>query len=331
MVGPNGAGKTNLLEGLHVATQAFSPRTRADRRVVQFDQQAARAAARGRAGSTPFESEVTIRSTGPKSALLNGTTTSTEELRRRLPVLAFVPDRLAVVKGGPVVRRTYFDRMLARVRPARGQDAGRYAAALAQRNAALRRVAASLAPPSSIEPWDSAVAELGTRLDAARAGLVETIAGPFYERCGHLGLAAATLTYEHEPLQEHALAAARDRDIHRGATTSGPHLRDIEIRCGGRELRGYGSQGQQRLAVLGLLLAEAELLAEERGLSPLLLLDDVLSELDGDRRRDLLASLALSTQTVLTTAVLDDHLEGEADPASVVRVQGGTATELAAA
>ena len=314
-----------------MATQAFSPRTRVDRRVVKFGCDAARASARGELGTTSFVSDVTIPSSGSKQAVLDGVSMTTESLRRRLPVLVFVPDRLAVVKGGPLVRRMYFDRMLGRLHPAAGDAPSDYAAALAQRNAALRRVALEVARPGSIDPWDRAVAELGTKLDAARADLVDRIAARFTAQCGSIGLDEATLSYEHQPVNEDDLAQARERDIRRRSTTVGPHLRDIAIRFEDMDLRGFGSQGQQRLAVLGLLLAEAETLNAERDVVPLILLDDVLSELDGDRRRNLLAALAPTAQTVLTTAVLDEGLTGEANPASVVRIERGTAIEAEAA
>jgi DNA replication and repair protein RecF len=122
----------------------------------------------------------------------------------------------------------------------------------------------------------------------------------FTERAGELGLEAAAIEYDAEPPSEAALAERLARDLERGTTGLGPHLDEIRILAGERELRTFGSQGEQRLAVLSLLLAEAELLSSQEGVPPLLLLDDALSELDGDRRRLLSARLGDVGQTLVT-------------------------------
>ncbi|MEZ5100478.1 MAG: DNA replication and repair protein RecF [Thermoleophilia bacterium] len=327
VVGPNGVGKTNLLEALHVATQGFSPRTRVDARLVRFGDDAARVAAAGTRGGVPFESVVTIQGSGAKAATLDGApVASLDELRRALPVLVFTPDRLAVVKGGPLVRRTYLDRMLGRVAPAQADIAGEYARALAQRNAALRRVGQGLAPSSSVDPWTEAVSRHGTALDAARAALVDALGPGFAAHAAALGLTDAQLAYEHRPLAPEALAARLARDLERGTTGLGPHLRDVGIASGDRELRTFGSQGEQRVAVLALLLAEAGLLLESRGEAPVLLLDDVLSELDEQRRAALLAATAPGAQVVVTTTSLGTLPPAGPSPDLVVEVAPGTAT-----
>src|SRR5439155_10992542 len=134
VTGPNGAGKTNLLEAVHVGTQGFSPRTRADAQVIRFGEQAGRIALGGSRGGTNVELEVTLRLGEGKRAKLNGAALSAaEQLRGELAVLVFTPDRLAVVKGGPAVRRAYFDRALGRLAPTRAPLSADYAAAVAQR------------------------------------------------------------------------------------------------------------------------------------------------------------------------------------------------------
>ena len=177
VVGPNGAGKTNLLEALHVGAQGFSPRTRAEPRLVRFGDTAARVRLSGSEGGAPVETEVTIVPGEGKQVRLNGAALgSAEELRARLTALVFVPDRLAVVKGGPAVRRAYVDRMLGRVFPAHAGLPGEYARAVSQRNEALRRLRAGISTADALEPWTERVAELGTELDAARAELVALLA-----------------------------------------------------------------------------------------------------------------------------------------------------------
>ncbi|HEY2309821.1 MAG TPA: AAA family ATPase, partial [Gaiellaceae bacterium] len=145
VVGANGVGKTNLLEATHVATQGFSPRTRADFQVVRFGSEGARAAVSGRRGEVSMELEVTVRRGEGKRAKLNGTPLrAAEQLRATVSTLVFTPDRLGVVKGPPAARRAYFDRVLGRFAPARAALPAEYGAAVAQRNAALRRASAGM-------------------------------------------------------------------------------------------------------------------------------------------------------------------------------------------
>jgi DNA replication and repair protein RecF len=301
VVGPNGAGKTNLLESLHVGTQGFSPRTRTDAQLVRFGETAGRVALRGIRGATQVELEVTVAIGEGKRAKVNGAALrAAEQLRAEVATLVFTPDRLAVVKGGPAVRRAYFDRVVGRVSPARAAIAVEYAAAVAQRNAALRRAAGGFSSREAIAPWTEQVARLGRQLVEARTEAVASLAPGFAARADELGLPEARMSYDGEPPTVEALEARLDRDLERGATGLGPHLDDVRLTSGPRDLRNFGSQGEQRLTVLALLLAEAELIAERRGFAPLLLLDDVLSELDPDRRRVLAGRVFEGGQTLIT-------------------------------
>ena len=232
----------------------------------------------------------------------------------------FTPDRLAVVKGGPAVRRAYFDRALGRLGPARAQLSIEYGAALAQRNAALRRVAGGFSSRDALTPWTEQVAALGRQLVEARSEVLAALAPGFAERAEELGLPGARMTYAGEPPTVDALEARFDRDVERGATGLGPHLDDVVLTSATRDLRSFGSQGEQRLTVLALLLAEAELIAERRGFPPLLLLDDVLSELDPNRRR-VLAERVQGVGQTLVTATQASSLP--VDPALLLEVTPG--------
>jgi DNA replication and repair protein RecF len=326
VTGPNGVGKTNLLEALHVGSQGFSPRTRAEMQLVRFGEEAARVGLAGVEADVDVETRVVIRPREPKRIDVNGApVASAEELRMRLSTLVFSPDRLAVVKGGPIVRRAYFDRMLGRIESSRAALPGEYARALSQRNAALRRVHANLAPADALTPWTEAVVALGSELDAARADLVEVLAPAFACIAELLGLSDASLRYERRPLVGRDLDERLPRDLERGVTGVGPHLRDVGISAGSRDLRSYGSQGEQRAAVLALVLAEAELVRERRRTAPLLLLDDVLSELDEERRAALLAVLPRDGQTIVTTTSAAALPQAGPEPAQVVSVTPGKA------
>jgi DNA replication and repair protein RecF len=301
VTGANGAGKTNLLEAVHVATQGLSFRTRHDAQIVRREAETARAAARGRVGEVRVETAISLSRHEAKRIRLNGATvSSTEELRRRIHTLVFTPDRLAVVKGGPATRRTYFDRVLVRLLPARADLPSAYGAALGQRNAALRRVTAGASAKDALEPWTVQVVSLGERLVDARREVVSRLGPPFAERSAELGLSSARLVYDAESPTFAALEDRLTRDLERGATGLGPHLDEIRLLSGDRDLRTFGSQGEQRLAVLSLLLAEAELLTEQGSAPPLILLDDALSELDSDRRRLLSTRLGAVGQTLVT-------------------------------
>jgi DNA replication and repair protein RecF len=322
VVGANGAGKTNLLESLHVGTQGFSPRTRADAQLVRFGEQVGRIALRGVRRDTKIELEVTLALGEGKRAKLNGAALpAAEQLRSEVATLVFTPDRLAVVKGGPAVRRAYFDRVLGRLTPARATLSVEYSAAVAQRNAALRRAAAGYSSRDVIAPWTEQVATLGRKLVESRTEVVALLAPGFAERADELGLPSSRMAYEGEPPTVELLEARLDRDLERGTTGLGPHLDDILLTSGTRDLRSFGSQGEQRLTVLALLLAEAELIAERRGFAPLLLLDDVLSELDPNRRR-VLAERVLGTGQTLITATEASSLPVR--PAQLLEVSPGT-------
>jgi DNA replication and repair protein RecF len=302
VVGPNGAGKTNLLESLHVGTQGFSPRTRSDVQLIRFGESVAHVTLAGIRREAPVELEVVLRAGEAKRARLNGAPVrAAEQLRHEVATLVFTPDRLAVVKGGPAVRRAYFDRVLGRLAPARATLSAEYGAAVAQRNAALRRIAAGFSSREALAPWTEQVAELGAALVEGRRETVTTLASGFAHQAAEFGLDAAELRYDAEPPTVATLEERYTRDVERGSTGLGPHLDDVAVLAGDRDLRGFGSQGEQRLAVLSLLLAEADLLSSRGDAPPLLLLDDVLSELDPERRRILAERIARRGQTLVTS------------------------------
>jgi len=301
VTGPNGVGKTNLIESIHVATQGFSFRTRMDAQLILAGQTEALARVDGTRAGVGFTAEARLSQHESKKLRLNGTpVASSDELRHRLHALVFTPDRLGVVKGGPAVRRAYLDRVIARVLPARADVPVTYAAALGQRNAALRRVAAGLSTADVLEPWTETVAASAAELVTARAEVIRILAPAFMACAAELGLADAAIGYDATPPTIAELESRVDRDLERGSTGLGPHLDEIHLRSGDRDLRSFGSQGEQRMAVLSLLLAEAEVLSDLVGVPPLLLLDDALSELDATRRRILNERVGRVGQAIVT-------------------------------
>ena len=325
VVGPNGAGKTNLLESLHVGTQGFSPRTRADAQLVRFGTDGG---PRGRAwepwrGACRDRGRAPARSGGREMRLNGARVERIDRLRSELATLVFTPDRLAVVKGGPAVRRAYVDRALGRLLPSQAGVPAAYGEALGQRNASLRRVSLGLSTKDALSPWTERVAELGRRARRPSGSASSTCSHPASRSARESSVSPApALEYRGEPPTLAALEARIDHDVERGSTGLGPHLDEIGVVAGDRDLRSFGSQGEQRLAVLSLLLAEADLLAEHRPSPPLLLLDDVLSELDPARREILAARIAGRGQTVITST---SRQALPAEPAQVVEVTPGKA------
>jgi len=270
---------------------------------------------------------VTLAPGNGKKAKANGAPLrAAEQLRAETATLVFTPDRLAIVKGAPAARRAYFDRTFGRLSPTRSSLPAEYGAAVAQRNASLRRAAAGLSGRDAIAPWTEQVAALGTALVTARQETLALLSPLFADRAAELGLAGAELRYEGEPPLVARLEERLDRDLERGATSLGPHLDDVAVVSDTRELRGFGSQGEQRLAVLALLLAEAELIADRRGVPPLLLLDDVLSELDPGRRRILAARVAQVGQALVTAT---DPAMLPVEPDQLLEVTTGEVREAA--
>ncbi len=310
VVGRNGAGKTSLVEAVHFGCMGYSPRTTQEARCVRAGAELLRVEVDGTAVGVPLRTAVGFRPGEPKRITVDGAPVrSVDRLGERWACLVFTPDHLALVKRAPAVRRAYLDRALGRLVPGYARTAADYGRALAQRGALLRRIRAGGVAPAALDPWDAQLASTGTELVRCRRTVVTRLAPRFRDRVGLLGGAREDAVLDYvtaspdtpEALLE-ALRSRRARDVERAVTGIGPHLDDVSLSERAREVRDFGSQGEQRTAVLALLLAEADLLAEARGAPPILLLDDVLSELDEERRTRLLDAVRAHGQTVLTTA-----------------------------
>ncbi len=314
--GPNGSGKSNVVEAVCVALSGRSCRTRNEREVIAFEEDLARVEAEVTDGAGDRHLFLwSLERSGERRHLVDDAQAGSEHVELRPALAIFLPERLALVKGPPAVRRAHMDRFCAAVWPARAEVRRRYGRALAQRNALLGRVRSGIASLDSLAAWDRELAELGVELVAIRRQAADLLAVEFHEAASDLGLSRdARLRYL--PRADFAdpddLAAAfrerRESDLARGHTGFGPHLDEVSVEVEGRPLRRYGSQGEQRLAVLALLFAERRALLEARRTPPLMLLDDVMSELDARRRALLAERLGEGVGQAVVTATEPDHL-----------------------
>ena len=319
--GPNGAGKTNLLEALYFGCTGRSCRTTNEREVVRFGAAATRVVVAAEGEDGAHELAVGFAPGEPKRMRVDGAAVDRLlDVAERPLVSVFLPDRLELVKGPPSLRRAHLDQFVAALWPARVVTRRAYAQTLAQRNALIGRIRSGSAGRHSLASWDAQLALHGIALMSDRGRAIAELTEPFSRLSGALGLdGEPSVLYRPRSPATTAdelraeLAQRVDRDLERGFTGHGPHRDEVGTRRDGRDLRAYGSQGQQRLALLALLLAEREVIAMGRHTTPLMLLDDVMSELDRDRRCALVDLLRNSGgQSVITTTDLD-HVPGASE------------------
>jgi DNA replication and repair protein RecF len=334
VAGANGAGKTNLLEALYVGLTARSCRTSNERELVRIGAAVARVELGVAAPDGAHVLEVGLAPGEEKRVRVDGAPLQRGVETPRPLAAVFLPDRLDLVKGAPALRRAHLDQVVAALWPARRATRSAYTRALAQRNALIARVRAGAAAADQLDTWDAELARHGTQLMEDRRAAVDLVGPSFTARAEELGLPEpAALRYAPRSRAGDAdglraeLAERRGSDLERGFTTHGPHRDDLGLVHGGRALRSLGSQGQQRLGLLALLFGERDALAAH-GSPPLMLLDDVMSELDA-ARRERLAELVRAEGQALITTTDADHVPGaDADDVALFHVAAGTATAV---
>ena len=329
--GDNGQGKTNLLEAVYVLATSRSFRTPKLAELVESGCETASVRGRLREGTTEREQSVGIRA-GMRAVRVDGKRPSTlAEYAVRTPMVAFHPGVVALSAGSGADRRKLLDRVALYLRPGSLVDAGGYLRAVRARQRVLesRGVGAG-----DLDDWEALIVRHGVALSAAR-NEASTRLGPAAERAfSSIGPSGLSLRVSYAPNAppdaaefRALLASNRVRDRARGSSTSGPHRDELTLGLGGRPMRGMASQGQHRAAVLALELAEIEVIGEARGVRPLLLLDDVSSELDRARTAALFAALSSQRGQVLLTTTRPELIETGAlssvDDRRDFRVVGG--------
>jgi DNA replication and repair protein RecF len=338
IVGDNAQGKTNLLEALSFAITGSTPRTPNDAEVVRWGEDFARTEMRvclDRAGDEERKVAVGYAPGQKKRLNVDGvpapTLTAYAAGGAGVRAVTFFPDDLRIVKAAPADRREFLDHLLSSLRPAYARAVAEYAKAVQQRNQLLRRIRDGISSERTLSTWDRKVIELGIEVLKARDATIGPLGSLFGGSVTTLyGPENAALRYSYSAHPEgyaEALREAHRADIERGATSVGPHRDDFAILLGGVNLTTYGSQGQQRLATLALKFAAREYLRGETGQDPILLFDDVMSELDKERRGYLSEYFLGSTQAVITTTNLDYFEDKVLEQARVIRISGGSVFE----
>jgi len=337
-VGENGAGKTNLLEAIHLCCLGRSHRTSNDRDMIRLGSGTCAVHAQVARAQTMDEVGVRLFSAQGERKLIyvNGKTVQRiGELMGHLTCVMFSPEDLELVKGAPLTRRNFLDMLLSQGQAAYFYAIQTYQAILRHRNALLKEIARGRGDAAQLDVWDEQLAKAAApivnhRREAAFA--IGELASAHYDHIAGRSQEHFTLHYQGHladslnPAEDllAQLTVSRADDLRRLSTSQGPHRDDLRLSLQGQEMRGFASQGQARTAALAMRLAQIDILTKAHQDTPLLLLDDVLSELDEGRRARLLARLD-RMQTLLTCTELGSV--GPIQPNAVLRVSAGTVSE----
>jgi DNA replication and repair protein RecF len=342
IAGPNAAGKTSLIEAIVLLAWGRSHRTSTDGEIVRWGADLARI--EGRAGDETIEVALvrsgadlgteTGSSNGPaagsamksgggarKRIRVNGVPRRAAGLIGLLRAVVFAPEEMLLVVGSPGLRRAAIDQLAAQRGSAYLRDLATYSRTLQQRNSLLRAIREEQADRGELRFWDGTFLDAGSAIVEARLRLLDDLALPLARAHAEIApeeAAASRLAIRYAtnapalPGESPRDALARrlretsEKEVWNGSTLVGPHRDDLVFELNGRDLSGFASRGQQRTAILALKLAELDLLTEQDGRPPLLLLDDVFSELDPDRRAHLVRRIAELPQAFVTTTTLAD-------------------------
>ncbi len=331
-VGQNAQGKTNLLESCCLVSMARSHRTSRDKDMIAFEKDHARARVECVERDGVHTVDIVLTHSERKRITVNGLPCKrVGDMMGQVKTVVFSPEDLDIIKNGPAVRRRFIDIYLSQVFPVYFYQLSKYLQVLQQRNELLKKMAFK-PDEASLEVFDQMLAEAAIPVIKLRREFIQRL-DPVCSLV-HDNLSGNTEKLEiiYSPGCDEdidsilkALKNSRQGDIKRGTTYIGPHHDDIAIKLNGVDLRFYGSQGQQRTAALSLKLGQLNLMKKDIGESPILLLDDVMSELDPFRQKHLLEHLN-DMQTIITTT----HLVGElanVKNASVYEVKSGTITK----
>lgn len=312
-IGKNAQGKTNLLESIYISAMGRSFRTNRDLELIEFNKEQAYVGVNIDINGLNRFIEVKLDKDRPKRIRINKNELKNyKELYSGLNVVTFYPEDLRLVKDGPSERRRFLDLEISQIRPVYNYNLSKYNKILFQRNNVLKSRKFSSNIEEILEIFDLQIAKIGTEIIKERMKYIEELSRISDDIHRQIVLRDESLTIDYmtnipvlaskkemEKLYIKTLKDNIKRDVETNTTTYGPHRDDMKILLDGKDMKIYGSQGQQRTIVLSMKLSEIEIIKNERGSYPVLLLDDVFSELDVNRRRYLLNSLK-EIQTIIT-------------------------------
>jgi len=323
VVGRNAAGKTNLVEAIVVLSTGRSHRSSSDPEMVRWGADFARVAARVESDGRQEELEVVVHARGAgsgarKRVRVNGVNRRASALRPVLRTVLFAPEEMLLIVGSPSLRRNLLDAIVVQREPTAAAVMSTYQRTLTQRNSLLRRIREEEAERAELAYWTQAIVEHGARILDWRHETLTALAEPLAAAHREIAPEETGLALRYASNVEPGAAEANeealrrrlretaDKEVWNGATLVGPHRDDLVFTSDGRELTQFASRGQQRTAILALKLAELDVLTTLDGRPPLLLLDDVFSELDPERRAHLVRRIGELPQAVVTTTTPDD-------------------------
>lgn len=331
LYGDNAQGKTNILEAVYVCSTTKSHRGSKDRETIRFSAEEAHIKLNIKKDSIPYRIDMHLKKNQAKGIAVNGIPMKkASELFGIVNVVFFSPEDLNLIKNGPAERRRFIDMELCQLNRLYVHTLVQYNRVLLQRNKLLKEIAFHPEYEETLDIWDLQLLQYGTKLMAYRAefiGQLNPVIGQIHSRLSG-NREQLVLTYEPNvalEMFEDTLKKSRTQDLKQKTTLTGPHRDDISFWINGIDIRKFGSQGQQRTAALSLKLAEIELVKQLIHDHPILLLDDVLSELDRGRQNQLLSCME-QIQTIITCTGLDDFVHHRFHLDHVFRVHAGQVT-----
>ena len=330
--GDNAQGKTNFLESVYVSSTTRSHRGSKDKDLIRFGCKEAHIRLYYRKKDLTHRMDVHLRRSHSKGIAVDGIPVRrTGEIMGNIPIVLFSPEDLAIIKNGPAGRRRFMDMELSQLDPVYLSHLVQYNKVLSERNNLLKQIKIFPALMETIDGWNQQLIRSGTYLIQKRKEFILQLDRLMKEIHGQLsgGRESINVEYEYNTDAENMaslLLQHQNKDIESGSSSIGPHRDDIRFTIDGIDIRRFGSQGQQRTAALSLKLSEIRLIEDMRGDQPILLLDDVLSELDTHRQKMLLHHIQ-NTQTLVTCTGLDEFVGSRIKIDKVFRVKEGNIKE----
>ena len=313
LYGDNAQGKTNILEAIYLGGTTKSHRGSKDREIIKFEEDESHIRMVVSKKNMKYRIDMHLKKNKAKGVAINGLPIKkARELFGIVNLVFFSPEDLNIIKNGPGERRRFIDLELCQLNAIYLTDLSNYNHIVNQRNKLLKDLAFRPELMDTLDIWDLQMAEFGKKIIQARAKFIEKLNEIIQDIHGNLTGNRETLQLVYEPSVtaesiEQEIARNRERDLKFKLTTLGPHRDDLCVMVNGIDIRKFGSQGQQRTAALSLKLSEIYLVKEVVKDTPVLLLDDVLSELDSNRQNYLLNSIH-DVQTVITCTGLDEFV-----------------------